>query len=66
MRTNLKVFRVKHHMTQVEMAAAIGCSMQIYSAVEAGRREGRHSFWDALKRTFNLDAATVWDLMKVD
>ena len=33
-RTNLKIFRVKQHLTTEEMAKRIGCIRPTYSAIE--------------------------------
>lgn len=72
MRTNLKVFRVRMHLSQAEMAAKIGnenpekYSRQVYSLVESGKTNGKQEFWDDLMRAFDLDAYQVWQLMKYD
>lgn len=65
-RTNLKVFRIRHHLTQTEMAKIIGCDRQVYIAIEAGRREGKQKFWEDLRTAFTLECSEVWALMKLD
>lgn len=65
-RTNLKVFRVKHNLTQEEMANRIGCIRPTYSAIENGKREGRKTFWGDLQIAFGLTDDEIQELMKVD
>jgi DNA-binding XRE family transcriptional regulator len=65
-RTNLKVFRVKKHLTQTEMAEKIGYLRQTYAAIENGKRDGRQAFWCDLQKAFNLSDGDVWALMKND
>lgn len=64
MRMNLKLFRVKNHLSQEEIAERIGFSRAAYAAVEAGRRDGRQSFWIALQKAFNIPDADMWALRK--
>ena len=66
MRTNLKVFRVQHKLSQAEMAERIGCQRTTYTAVENGARNGRLTFWNALQSAFNLPDTEIWGLMKID
>lgn len=65
-RTNLKVFRVKQHMSQEEMAAKIDFQRSTYSAIESGKRNGRRAFWIELQKAFNIPEADMWELMKND
>ena len=64
MRLNLKVFRVKHGMTQEKIAERIGHTRASYSAIEAGKRNGREAFWNALQKAFNIPDAEMWALKK--
>ena len=64
MRTNLKVFRVKHNLTQDAIAAKIGVKRSTYSAVEKGVRNGKQTFWQALQKAFDVPDSEVWDLTK--
>lgn len=64
MRTNLKVFRVKQHLSQEEMAEKIGFSRGAYTAIEAGKRDGRQSFWVALQKAFDIPDSEMWSLRK--
>lgn len=66
MRMNLKVFRVKKGLTQDEIAEKIGYTRAAYSAIEAGKRDGRESFWNALQNGFNIPDAEMWALKKND
>lgn len=63
-RTNLKLLRVKHGLTQEEFAALIGCNRGTYSAIESGKRNARGMFWRAIERTF--PAENIEELKKVD
>ena len=64
MRTNLKVFRVKQHLSQEEMAEKIGFSRGAYTAIESGKRDGRQSFWMALQKAFDISDEQMWALKK--
>lgn len=66
MRTNLKLFRVKHHLTQAEMAAKVGCIRCTYAAIENGTRAGRDVFWESLQKAFNIPDEDMWELKKKD
>lgn len=66
MRTNLKIFRIRQKLSQAEMAEKIGCRRSTYSAIEQGTRNGRLSFWDALKTAFDLPDTEIGGLMKND
>ena len=62
MRTNLKIFRVRRHLTQAEIAERIGCSRGTYTAIENGFRHGRKTFWRDLQKAFNIPDAEMWAL----
>lgn len=64
MRTNLKILRIKNHMSQEEMSKKISCSRATYSAIENGTRSGKHSFWEAVRNEFNIAEADMWELMR--
>ena len=64
MRMNLKVFRVKKNLSHEEIAKRIGFSRAAYSAIEAGKREGRQAFWNALQKAFDIPDAEMWALKK--
>lgn len=66
MRTNLKIFRIKQHLSQFEISEKLGCSRATYAAIENGARCGRQSFWKELQKTFQLPDSDMWDLMKND
>lgn len=63
-RTALKVFRVKHKLTQGEIATRIGCARGTYAAIENGERNGRTDFWLGLQAQF--PDANIGELMKCD
>lgn len=64
MRTNLKIFRIKKHLSQGEISQLIGCSRATYAAIENGARCGRQSFWKDLQQAFSLPDAEMWLLMQ--
>ena len=66
MRTNLKLLRVKHKLTQAEMAEKIGCTRVTYASIESGTRNGRQFFWVSLQKAFNIPDADMWELKKKD
>lgn len=66
LRTNLKVFRIQHVLSQEEIAAKIGCSRATYSAIENGTRAGRQMFWNSLQNAFDIPDADMFGLMKND
>lgn len=63
-RTNLKLFRVAHKMTQAEFADFIGVDRGRYGQIEKGKRNGRTDFWLKLQAAF--PSADIGGLMKVD
>lgn len=66
MRTNLKLFRVARNLSQAEIAEKIGYTRASYSAIEAGKRQGRDAFWNALQQAFDIDDTEMWALKKID
>ena len=62
MRTNLKVLRVKQHLTQAEIATKLGVSYATYNLIEQGKRKGSNEFWANLQKAFNLSDAEMWQL----
>ena len=64
MRINLKIFRLKNHLTQAEMCERLNCSRATYAAIENGGRSGRMKFWNELQQAFELNDAEMWELMK--
>ena len=66
MRMDLKLFRVRHKLTQSEIAAKIGVSRQVYSNIEKGRNGGSTEFWGNLQRAFNIRDEDMYSLMKLD
>lgn len=62
MRTNLKVLRVKQHLTQAEIATKLGVSYATYNLIEQGKRKGSTEFWQQIQELFNLTDAEMWQL----
>ena len=66
MRTELKLLRVKYHLTQEQMADKIGVRRVTYAHIEKGTRNGRDFFWASLQKAFNIPDADMWKLKKKD
>lgn len=64
MRIELKIFRVKNHLTQQQLADKLGVSVSTYNLVEAGKRRGSQAFWERLQSEFALEGGKVWDLQQ--
>lgn len=62
MRTDLKVLRIKHHLTQAQLAEKLGVSYATYNLIEQGKRKGSVEFWRKIQNTFNLADADMWQL----
>lgn len=62
MRTDLKVLRIKHHLTQAQLAEKLGVSYATYNLIEQGKRKGSVEFWSKIQNTFNLADADMWQL----
>ena len=66
MRLNLKLFRIKNKLTQLQIAEMIGCSRATYSFIESGKRGGTHNFWSSLQRAFDVPDEEMYPLMRTD
>ena len=66
MRTGLKMFRVKNHLTQQQVAERVGISRQVYSKIERGVSQGNANFWVTLQRCFNIPDEYMYTLIKCD
>ena len=66
MRNGLYMFRHSKRLSQREMADKIGCNRATYAAIEIGKRNGRMTFWNDLKKAFNVSDAEIGGLMRVD
>lgn len=65
MRKNLKIFRITHSLTQLDMAQLTGVSVSTYNLIEAGKRRGSQGFWERLQSEFDLEDGKVWHLQKL-
>lgn len=63
-RKNLKIFRIRHDLTQSDMAQRIGCSRDAYSAIETGARNPSYEFIENLQAAFDIPNAEVWELLE--
>ena len=52
MLTNLKILRVKHDLTQEEMAAKCGVTRSAYTRIENGKSKGSGRFWLSVQKQF--------------
>lgn len=66
MRTQLKIFRILHKLSQSEMAAKLGYERAYYGHVERGMQKGSNEFWTRLQAAFGLADVIVEELKKVD
>lgn len=66
MRTNLKLLRVKHELSQLQMAEKLGVGRTTYVAIEKGQRDGSMGFWQTVQNVFNIPDAEMWGLMKLE
>ena len=66
MRTNLKLLRVKHYMTQEEFAASVDISRTAYASIEQGNSNGTRRFWVNVQNEYGIRDADMWELMKND
>lgn len=64
-RNELKVLRVRHNLTQPQMAERCGVSLTTYNFIEQGKRRGSQQFWLTLQREFKLKDGEVWQLQVV-
>ena len=65
MRNELKVLRVRHGLTQQQMAEKTGVGITTYNLIEQGKRRGSQEFWLKLQKEFNLKDGEVWQLQTV-
>lgn len=63
-RTNLKIFRIKHNLTQNNIAQKIGCGRDAYNAIENGMRNPSYEFIEKLQAAFDIPNADVWELLE--
>lgn len=62
MRNELKVLRVKHQLTQQQLAEKLGVSTVTYNLIEQGKRQGSKDFWFKLQQLFKLADGELWQL----
>ena len=65
MRTEkMKILRINHHMTQLDVAEKIGISLSLYNLIENGKRVGSIETWKKIQKLFSLSDKEMWSLMK--
>lgn len=62
MRIELKLLRIKHQLTQQELAKELGVSCATYNLIESGQRKGSIEVWTKIQQLFNISDADVWSL----
>lgn len=63
-RRNLKVLRVKHGLTQKQMAEKLGISLFSYGRIESGNRKCSIDFLTKLQQAFNIPDSDIWEYTK--
>lgn len=63
-RTKLKTLRIKHDLTQSEMAERMGVNRNTISGVESGKSKGSADFWYKLQTVFNIDGDELWQMIE--
>ena len=63
-RLNLKLFRIKHKLSQLDMAKRLNVGRSTYVDIESGKRDGSIRFYHALQDEFQLTDDEVWSLTK--
>lgn len=66
MRSGLYMYRHRKRLSQQAMADRIGCNRATYAAIEAGKRNGRVAFWNALQTAFDIPDAEIGGLMRIE
>lgn len=66
MRTQLKVFRILHKLSQSDMAAKLGYERAYYGHIERGMQKGSNEFWTRLQTAFGLADVVLEELKKID
>ena len=66
MRDGLYMYRHRKRLSQQAMADRIGCSRATYAAIEAGKRNGRMTFWQDLQTAFDIPDADIGGLMRIE
>lgn len=65
-RMNLRIFRIRHNLTQSEMAQRVGYERAAYSLIEAGTRNPSIEFFMNLQEAFNISDAEMWALTRLE
>lgn len=61
--TSLKILRVRHGLSQEEMAKKLTMSRQAYAKIENGQGDGNITFWSKVQRIFKISSEEMWDLI---
>ena len=65
-RTNLKIFRIRHNLTQSDMAARVNYDRAAYGAIESGARNPSIEFFMNLQAAFDVPNEQMWELTLLD
>jgi DNA-binding XRE family transcriptional regulator len=63
-RLNLKAFRAKQGLTQVQMAKICKVGLSTYCFMESGKIDGKLKAWDALKDHYKLTGDEICNLQE--
>ncbi len=63
-RTALIALRIRHNLTQEQIAERLEVTRGAYSQIELGTRDGRFDFWQRLQKEFNLTDSETWAILK--
>lgn len=61
-RLNLKIFRMKHGLTQAQMADKLGITQSHYKSIELGTHDPSFKVMTQLAEQFEPD--DIWELLK--
>lgn len=65
-RMNLRILRIRHNLTQSEMAQRVGYDRASYSLIEDGTRNPSIEFFMNLQEAFNIPDAEMWALTRLE
>jgi DNA-binding XRE family transcriptional regulator len=58
----LIILRVKHHLTQADLAKICGVSVGTINLIENCKRRGSKEVWQRIQAYFKLDGEQMWKL----
>lgn len=58
----LIILRIKHNLTQTDLAEICGVSVGTVNLIENGKRRGSKKVWQRIQAHFNLGGEQMWKL----